>query len=198
MNKTYLCVKQHKTTGLKYFCKTKRNNPESYLGSGVNWVKHLKEYGPDIINLQIWEFDDEDKCSDFAIKYSIDNNIVESKDWANLKIENGLDGGSEKGHKKPPRSPEHTENHRLAILGRPNPKTAAALTGKKLPEDVKKKISNSLKGIVRPPMSQETKNKVSFAKRGIKLKIVTCPHCGKSGGGGAIYQWHFDNCRNIK
>lgn len=26
-------------------------------------------------------------------------------------------------------------------------------------------------------------------------KILTCPHCGKQGGGGAIKRWHFDNCK---
>lgn len=26
-------------------------------------------------------------------------------------------------------------------------------------------------------------------------RIVTCPHCGKSGGNSAMLRWHFDNCR---
>lgn len=28
----------------------------------------------------------------------------------------------------------------------------------------------------------------------LKAKAYTCPHCGKSGGGGLL-RWHFDNCR---
>ena len=29
--------------------------------------------------------------------------------------------------------------------------------------------------------------------KGLKL---TCPHCGKIGGGSAMMRWHFDNCKN--
>lgn len=28
----------------------------------------------------------------------------------------------------------------------------------------------------------------------LQAKYYTCPHCGKSGGGGLL-RWHFDNCR---
>ncbi len=41
------------------------------------------------------------------------------------------------------------------------------------------------------------------AKRSLKLvgykhKIVTCPHCGTSGGNTSIHRWHFDNCSGKK
>lgn len=29
-------------------------------------------------------------------------------------------------------------------------------------------------------------------------KIITCPHCGKTGGNRAMKQWHFNNCKSIK
>jgi hypothetical protein len=43
-------------------------------------------------------------------------------------------------------------------------------------------------------VSQEARDKMSAAKKGIKQKSVTCPHCGKSGGISKMKQWHFDNC----
>jgi len=29
----------------------------------------------------------------------------------------------------------------------------------------------------------------------VSKPIVTCSHCGQSGGEGAMYRWHFDNCK---
>jgi hypothetical protein len=29
-------------------------------------------------------------------------------------------------------------------------------------------------------------------------KVHKCPHCSKEGSGNAMYQWHFDNCKNKK
>lgn len=88
----YLYHKRHRKTGLNYFGKT-TTDPSTYGGSGKYWVSHLKKYGADIETVQVWKFDNINECSKFAISFSIYNNIVESKDWANLKIENGLDGG---------------------------------------------------------------------------------------------------------
>ena len=33
------------------------------------------------------------------------------------------------------------------------------------------------------------------ASKGVPKPIIICPHCGKIGGGGAMKQWHFDNCK---
>lgn len=90
----YLYVKQHSITGLKYFGKTKKKNPFKYLGSGKFWTRHIKKHGKEYVKtIDVWGFENEDLCSDFALKFSKLNDIVESKDWANLKDENGLDGG---------------------------------------------------------------------------------------------------------
>jgi len=37
--------------------------------------------------------------------------------------------------------------------------------------------------------------KLSDACKG-KRKIVECPHCGLNGGGGNMYRYHFDKCKN--
>ena len=89
----YLYVKQHSITGLKYFGKTESIDPFKYNGSGIYWINHTKKHGRQHIKtIEIWGFDDINLCKDFALKFSEENNIVESKDWANLKVENGLDG----------------------------------------------------------------------------------------------------------
>jgi hypothetical protein len=43
--------------------------------------------------------------------------------------------------------------------------------------------------------SQEHNDRIGAAHRGVKEEIVTCPHCGKTGGGSVMKQWHFDNCK---
>ena len=88
----YLYIKTHNKTGLKYFGKTIRKDPYLYLGSGKVWRRHLRKYGNDITTEILNVYEDKEKCLKDAIKFSIENNIVESKEWANLKIET-LDGG---------------------------------------------------------------------------------------------------------
>lgn len=90
---TWLYIKQHTITGLKYFGKTTRKDPVPYLGSGVRWRNHLRKYGENITTIWAQLFTDKDVLTEYAKKFSIDNNIVESIYWANLKIEDGLAGG---------------------------------------------------------------------------------------------------------
>ncbi len=67
-------------------------NLSKYKGSGKYWRRHLKKHGNDVSTKVVAEFDDPAACREFATKFSIDNNIVESHSWANLQIENGQDG----------------------------------------------------------------------------------------------------------
>jgi len=70
---TYLYVKQHNITKLKYFGKTV-NEPYKYSGSGSYWLNHLKKHGKDISTIEVWKFDDIDECKKFAMEYS--KNII--------------------------------------------------------------------------------------------------------------------------
>jgi hypothetical protein len=90
--KVILYHKRHKITGLNYFGKTTRSDPYSYLGSGKRWINHLKKHGKDIETIAIWEFENMCECTEFALTFSRENNIVESSNWANLTEENGKDG----------------------------------------------------------------------------------------------------------
>jgi hypothetical protein len=66
-----------------------------------------------------------------------------------------------------------------------------AQKGKSKSNDHKQKISDALIG---RKLKTETIKKMSESKKGIPQKIITCPHCGKSGGT-TMYRWHFDNCK---
>lgn len=100
---TWLMIKQHKITGLKYFCKTSLYDPVTYLGSGTYWGRHLEEHGPHVETLWYQLFNDKEEIMNYALSFSRENNIVNALDengrkiWANLIPENGIDGGGNIG-----------------------------------------------------------------------------------------------------
>ena len=89
---TYLYVKTHNLTGLKYFGKTTAKDPYKYKGSGVRWINHLKKHGDNISTEILGYYTNKEECLKFALTFSKENNIIKSKFWANLK-EESLDGG---------------------------------------------------------------------------------------------------------
>lgn len=88
----YLYVKTHNKTGLKYLGQTAAIDPHKYPGSGVYWKSHLEKHGYDYTTEIIKECQTKDEIKEFGIYYSNLWNILESNEWANLKIEQG-DGG---------------------------------------------------------------------------------------------------------
>jgi len=97
---TWLCIKQHNQTGLKYLCKTTRKNPIKYAGSGRYWKRHLQKHGNDITTLWCHLYLEKEILVEEALAFSRAHNIVKAKHkngkkiWANEKPENGLDGNS--------------------------------------------------------------------------------------------------------
>jgi len=87
----YLYKKTHRKTGLKYLGKTSQD-PYQYLGSGIIWTRHLKKYGNDVSTEILQECSNNEEVKFWGIYYSKLWNVVESKEWANLKFETG-DGG---------------------------------------------------------------------------------------------------------
>jgi hypothetical protein len=173
---THLYIKRHKITGLKYFGKT-RKDPYSYLGSGKYWIRHIKLHGKEFVETeQVWSFDDLNECSRFAIEFSKSNNIVESDLWANLKIENGLDGGSFPTGK--PLSVDHRNNISMKLKGRRFSKEtldriSEKLSGRTFSEEHRKNISKSCQGKPNPPVSLETRKKLSESRIGKKHSQAT-------------------------
>lgn len=82
-------IKTHKHTGLKYLCVTTRKEYHKYSGSGVEWKKHLKENGRAWNTELIFESDNINDFSRVCLEKSIFYDIVNSKDWANITLENG-------------------------------------------------------------------------------------------------------------
>jgi hypothetical protein len=108
---TYLYVKTHNITGLKYFGKT-TGDPSKYQGSGVYWLRHLKEHGYDVSTEILGHYTNREECISAAIEFSEKNDIVHALDeqhkkvWANQINENGTDGGDTKRKNYRPLSPE--------------------------------------------------------------------------------------------
>ena len=80
---------------------------------------------------------------------------------------------AQKGKKRSPLTPEHREKIRLANKGK----------------------------IVSPNTTSKWRKSMSLRKlSGIKdirnIKQITCPHCGKIGGGGNMTRYHFNKCKN--
>lgn len=95
---TYLCIKRHSVTGLKYLCKTTMTYEKmlKYRGSGKYWKTHLKIHERKYVETP-WFclFEEKEELTKFALMCSKQWDIVKSNEWANLKHENGLDGGGE-------------------------------------------------------------------------------------------------------
>lgn len=81
---------------------------------------------------------------------------------------------------------EVVEKMRKSLKGRVSPNK-----GKKLSDDHRQNLSESHMG---NKLSKESINKISEALLGRKQKLLTCPHCKKSGGN-VLKRYHFDNCK---
>ena len=183
---TYLYIKQHSITKLKYFGKTVKD-PYQYNGSGVYWQSHVKKHGVKFIET-IWVSEPylDTSISEIALHFSIENNIIGSDSWANLILENGLDGGITTNAFKKGSIPWSK--------------------GKKMPEVSKSKKlywenwhKNNIKKIriyKRKGISDKSRKMYSETMVEKNRIYLTCPHCNKLGRGYAnMYRWHFDNCK---
>lgn len=78
-----------------YFGKTIVEDVTKYHGSGIAWSRLVAKRGSDQV-LTLWISDyyyDPEEIQQVALNFSEENQIVESARWANLKPENGIDGG---------------------------------------------------------------------------------------------------------
>lgn len=115
---TYLYIKQHSITKKKYFGKTTSKDPYKYKGSGEYWNNHIKKHGrKHIVTLWVSDLYYDTSIVGIALKFSADNNIVESKEWANLEPENGLNGGAP-GRKLGPHSVESNAKRSASMKGK--------------------------------------------------------------------------------
>ena len=200
----YLYVKQHNTTGLKYFGRTIQN-PFKYNGSGSYWINHLKKHGYDISTLEVYTFDDQDLCTDFALNFSRNHNIVESKNWANQIPEDGTaKGGFPKGHipwikgrtKETDYQLLDSAIKRSAILKEKYEKGFVSPSkGKEFSENHKENLKKNHKGMVGLSHSPETLLKMKETHKKIHQTKYECIHCKGHYNVSHLARWHGDNCK---
>lgn len=165
--------------GKKYFGKTIRSDPFKYLGSGKHWINHYNKHGKEhIVTIGVYQFEDQEKCTKFALEFSERHNIVESEKWFNKVPENGTDGwvigikhtdvaklkisNSNKGRK---RTSEQRENYRQCSLNRSEEhanKIAEANKIKSICPIINDKIKETMLeryGVNHPSYSSELLNK---------------------------------------
>jgi len=219
-----LYIFEHEKTGLKYFGKTTKylseKELEKYDGSGSYWRKHIKKHG-NFIKKTIYGIYSTDKDSDnyvkpVALKFSEDNDIVNSDNWANLIPENGLDGGgrlkgftvSEETKEKMrianknstyKHSPETIEKMKIANKDRvlsteTREKISKSKQGQgkgiKKSEEHKSKIAESVKNKMK---SKEVQKKLRKPKK--PQKKIKCPYCEMIGASGNMKKYHFEKCK---
>lgn len=196
---TYLYVKTHNVTGLKYFGKTTKPNPHAYRGSGVYWLAHLKINGNDVSTEIIGFFVDKDECVKAALKFSEDNNIVNAlnedgkKVWANQIIENGLDGGNTGRTNYPPMNDDARRRISERNKGRPawnkglkgcnsgntssrtqeqKDKISQKLTGRCRSKDASEKTANKLRGRKRPDVAEKLRGRKHTPEAIANMKLA--------------------------
>jgi hypothetical protein len=86
------------------------------------------------------------------------------------------------GHIGKKNSEEHNKNISKSKTGKLNP-----MFGTKRSEETKRKHSESTVG-----KKKSESHKANMRK---PRKLITCPHCGKVGGGNSMYRWHFNMCK---
>jgi hypothetical protein len=165
---TRLYIKQCPHCGLKYFGKHTGQNIEKYPGSGVRWNNHLNYHEVEPVHLwnSDWYYDT--SISRFALKFSCMNKIVESDIWANLKPENGLDGGWDYVNNSDIdkfKGKRHTDETKNLLRDISSARVHSELTKIKISENNYRtnvsrgiKVSNALRGV---PKSKNHKNKLS-------------------------------------
>jgi hypothetical protein len=141
----YLYVKTHSKTGLKYLGKTTQD-PYKYKGSGKYWRLHLNKHGEEHDTTILHECKSNAELMELGLHYSTLWNVVESREWANLKPEYG-DGGSQKGHTKSEesvakRSGDNHPNKKETVRN----KIRTSKTGSTLSESHRESIARAEKG----------------------------------------------------
>ena len=205
---TWLYVKAHRITGLKYFGKTIRN-PHEYDGSGVYWKAHLKKNGKFVDTVWAHLYTDPVLLKEEAEFFSKIYEVKTSSEWANLIEENGSTGGK--------LYDQTTKEHRRFMsertTGKKMPEThgknvSISKTGVKRPEIVGKQVSQRLKNVPKSEIhktrisksltdvSKSESHKINLSEAIKNLTKIECPYCGKMANPGNAKRWHFNECRN--
>jgi hypothetical protein len=197
----YLYKKTHQVTGLKYLGKTTKD-PHKYLGSGLEWKSHLKQFGKLIDTEIIKECHSKEELSEWGRHYSKLWDVVNSPEWANKIPETG---GSDSGERHPCYGKKNLgtaksntrrsgENHPL--YGTKNPQLSArnsANVGEKNPMYGK---ASAMRGKKNPKLSELNALKTGSNNPMCKPEYqITCEHCTKTVSKGNYVRWHGSKCK---
>lgn len=219
----YLYVKTHKS-GLKYLGKTAANDPHKYPGSGKYWKLHCNKHGYEYDTTILFESEDPTEIREKGIYYSQLWDVVKSKDWANLKEEQG-DGGamihtaeSNQRRSETMKKRSFTDEHRknLSISGKGHAdnrspeslasfkaKASAKLKGRILSEEHKanmrgkgKSRTEEQKAHLKEKWTDDRKQKQGERTRlqNLARQVITCPHCGITG---QLTKIHAGSCKGL-
>lgn len=200
----YLYVKTHNKTGLKYLGKTEKN-PNNYKGSGLYWLRHLKQHGNDISTEIIGAFNTLNDLKFAAKFWSQKWNIVESKEWANLIEETGNDGGSSSAQKLQNIKRVANGTHNF-LNGKIQRQTQLKRLADGTHHFLNKKFhrNRQLKRMANGEILPICDSKFQHNLQKKRLEngthpsqvIRICPYCSKKGQAPGIFKWHFNRCKN--
>lgn len=196
-----LYLKTHNKTGLKYIGKTCKKDVHAYPGSGKHWQNHLKKHGYDYRTEILFQSEDQKEFSKVCLEYSKKWNVKESIDFANMKPEDGYDGGALPGKDHP-------------LFGRKRPRQSLLMTGENNPAKRKEHKENhhtksdSWKRTQRerwkennPMFDPKVRHKVSEKLKGPRPTArkpknkIQCKYCDAMIAPHLLNRWHNENCK---
>ena len=191
-DKVTLYIATHTITGMKYFGKTTKwftedDLQKNYKGSGKYWSRHKKKHGDNEVAMEIYKIcslteSDEDYVRPIALKFSEENDIVKSKEWANLKPETGFDGGvtlesiekmKETIKKTGGRAGSKNPNYGKTTPQETRDKISYTLKNNGYTDSEETRLKKSISGKNRPPVTEETREKISKINKGKQVSSET-------------------------
>ena len=181
----------YKTTNLingkQYIGRDMYNNPK-YLGSGKLLNKAILKYGKENFIKEVLQ-----TCSNLTeLKTAEEYWIKYYNAAADDKFYNILDSSS---------GGDSLSHHPDLETIKDKIRTARKKQKISHSDETKKKIGDAQRGEkgywYKKERPVEINKKVSAALLGKPKKIITCPHCLKTGGEPQMKRWHFDNCTII-
>jgi hypothetical protein len=207
-----LYVKTHVITGLKYLGQTTQN-PLTYKGSGVDWVKHIKKYGYHVSTEILLETDNKKNVEIYGRYYSQLWNVVCGQDdygnkiWAN-KIPETTAGG---GNNRPDISSKTTqrllsENIHPFIGGKMQKQTQRAIvasgnhhfsSGEIQKASNKIRVIDKTHNFLGPETNKKTLENNTHSFLSITKLQWCCICCRKEGKGLSNLSIHYNKCDMI-
>lgn len=131
------------------------------------------------------------EVKDIAVEFSIKNDIIKSNNWANMRFENGLDGGSIPGwtmsDTAKQKISEWSSNRRHS--DETKQKIGKKHKNKIVSESTREKLKNRC-------FTDEQRKNISIAAKHRKKGI--CIHCNKEMDILNLNKYHNDNCQLVK